>query len=176
MHKLSNSRIIVSKRSWKNVKKYLLIIFSALFLIGCSDTEGGSGKKEAVERKDSITNEETMEYFERLVSAFVETNNLESEDQIAGVMEKIEQNSNDVVRELKREYEKDIHAVDDLISLADLFKDMVKDVNEGNAFLLKGYSEDIGKKIGAIAIDYLDGDLPESYVKIIGVDNVYDLK
>lgn len=158
------------------MKKYLLIIFSALILIACSDSEGDSGKKEATERKDSITNEETMEYFDRLVGAFVETNNLESEDQIAGVMEKIEQTSDDVVRELKREYEKDIHAVDDLISLADLLKNMVKDVNEGNAFLLKGYIEDIGNKIGSIAIDYLDGDLPKSYVKFIGVDNVYDLR
>ena len=126
--------------------------------------------------KEVMPRDETMHYLERLLEPYHKLSTLENEEQLYELMEELEDNSIEIKRELKREYGKDISEVDDLTSLADLLIGMVSDVADGNTYLISAYGEDIGAQIGNISIEYLDGDLPTEYAKILGVDNLYDLE
>lgn len=154
------------------MKKYLVVIFSAmLFLAACTNQS-----EKITERKESITNEETMEYLDRLLEPYIGLSRSETEEQAYKVIEEIDNTSSVIKRELKRDYEKEIHAVNDLIALTDMLIGMAKEVNDGNLESMNAYGTDIGRQIGVIATDYLDGNIPENYAKVIGVDNLYDLE
>ena len=154
------------------MKKLLILFLSVVLLSACGNAEEAT---EEPERKDSITNEETIGYLERLLVPYLETTEITNEEEMYEIVGKMNDTAIEVTRELKRDYEKDIHAVDDLIALADLYNGLAEEVENDNVALMSAYADDIGSQIGKISIDYLDGDIPDNYAEVIGVNNIYEL-
>ena len=153
------------------MKKALLLVFASILIFsGC-----GNKEVETKKRKDTISENEIMEYFERLLEPFVELSNVKTDKQALEALKVLDDISIEISRELKREYEKDIHAVNDLIALADTFRDIVNAAEEEPLFI-NDYYDEVGNHIFKISIEYLDGDLPDNYAKVIGVKNLYDLR
>lgn len=157
-----------------NLKRLLLLLSIALILSACGSDN--MSELDERERSNTIKNAETMEYLGRLLDPYLDLSNLETEEQMYKVVESIDENARKIKRELKRDFEKDIPAVDDLIVMADMFTDLANEIANENTLFIKAFGEDIGNHIHTITTEYLDGDLPDNYAKVIGVDNIYDLK
>lgn len=155
------------------MKRMLILIISVLMLSACGNIEVESDSDSA---NDNITYDETMNYFERLLDPFVETQHLETEEEMFKLLKNMDDNSVDIRRELKRDYEKDIPAVDDLIDLSETLIGLSKDASDEKVYLMSAYSEEIGNHVYTISTEYLDGDIPSNYAELIGVDNLYDLR
>lgn len=154
------------------MRKVLILLLIVSVLSACGNTEEVG---EEPERKDSITNAETMGYLERLLEPYLETSGITDEEEMHEVVKVMNETAIEITRELKRDYVKDIHAVDDLIALADLYNGLAEEVENNNVAFISAYGEDIGSQIAKIIIDYLDGDLPDNYAEVIGVSNIYDI-
>ena len=150
-----------------------------LLVSGCSvDSSSavkGTGQHETYDRKESITEDETMDYFGRLLEPYVQMSNVKTNEQAYEALEKMKDNSTEINRELKRYYEKDIHAVNDLKALSDTFLELVN-AAEDNILFISDYSDDVSNHIYIISTEYLDGNLPSNYAEIIGAENIYDLR
>lgn len=153
--------------------KKLSLLFAAMLVLAACGEEAATGDEE--ERKENITNDETMSYFEQLLQPYIQLTDLETEEQAIEAIEDMDATATEVKRELKRDYEQDINAVDDLTALSDIYSNLAKDVEDGNLHLLQAYGNDIGAQVRVIATEYLDGELPANYAEVIGVDNIYDL-
>src|SRR5690625_6160685 len=91
-------------------------------------------------------------------------------------IKKIGEIAQEVTRELKKDYAKDIHAVTDLLRLSEKLEELAQDVEDGNLHLMSAYGQDIGKHIRNVSVEHLDGDLPKKYGETVGADNIYDLE
>jgi|SRR5699024_5993470 len=155
------------------MKKMLILIVSVLVLSACGNIEVESDSDSV---SDDIKYDETMDYFERLLVPFIETQHLETEDEMFELLKEMDNNSVDIRRELKREYQEGIPAVNALIDLSETLIGMSKDASDEKVYLMSGYTEEISEHIYFISTEYLDGDLPSNYAELIGVNNLYDLR
>ncbi len=83
-----------------------------LFLAACGNSDEPKEVNAKPGRKESITNAETMEYLERLIDPYLKTINLESEEELFEFIGELDTVAIEIRRELKRDYEQDINAVD----------------------------------------------------------------
>src|SRR5690625_2631483 len=155
--------------------KRILILSIVVFLMACSGN-GEVAKEEWGEPKEKITREETFVYLEKLLEQDADLTEIRTEDEALGVSEEIGSTAKEVSRELKRDYEKDRHAVEDLLKLTETLEGLAQDVEDDNLHLMGAYGQDVGKHIRNISIEYLDGDLPGKYAEVVGADNIYDLE
>ena len=146
----------------------------ALLLTGCGKRVNEAKQVKTDERMEAISEQEIMEYLERLLGSYIKTSDIETDEQVNEVLDEIKSTSTDIIRELKKDYGKDIHAVNDLIDLSEVLIKLGK-VTEDNIYLIKDYNEEITYHIYNISTEYLDGKIPDNYAKVLGVDNLYDL-
>lgn len=158
------------------MKRILILIIGIMMLTACGSPEPKAAESKIIEKKSAMSSNETTEYLGELLEPFLKLSNLEAEEQVYEVAKEIDENSHNIKRELKRDYEQDINEVDDLIVLADKLMNLSKDIAEGNLLFMSAYGEDIGNIIYVITTEHTDGDLPDNYAKVIGVENAYDLK
>ena len=152
--------------------KRILLILGTLFLTAC----GTNAEAEPDYPKEKISREETFNYLEELLDPYADLTEVETEEEAIETIEKIGETAQEVTRELKRDYEKDIHAVTSLLRLSEKLEELAQDVEDGNLHLMGAYGQDIGKHIRNVAVEHLDGDLPEKYGETVGADNIYDLE
>lgn len=150
--------------------KRVLLILGVLFLVACGTNA------EADYPKEKISREETFNYLEELLDPYADLTEVETEEEAIETIEKIGETAQEVTRELKRDYEKDIRAVTDLLRLSEKLEELAQDVEDGNLHLMGAYGQDIGKHIRNVAVEHLDGDLPKKYGETVGADNIYDLE
>src|SRR5690625_652647 len=152
--------------------KRILLILGVLLLAAC----GTNAEAEPDYPKEKISREETFNYLEELLDPYADLTEVETEEEAIETIEKIGETAQEVTRELKRDYDKDIHAVTDLLRLSEKLEELAQDVEDGNLHLMGAYGQDIGKHIRNVAVEHLDGDLPKKYGETVGADNIYDLE
>ena len=154
------------------MRKYLLTILSVLFLVAC----GSNAEVERASPKEEMSRDEVFGYLETLLDPYADLTEVETEEEAIETIEKIGETAQEVTRELKRDYEKEVHAVNDLLRLSEKLEELAQDVEDGNLHLMGAYGQDIGKHIRNVAVEHLDGDLPKKYGETVGADNIYDLE
>ena len=152
--------------------KRILLILGVLLLAAC----GTNAEAEPDYPKEKISREETFNYLEELLDLYADLTEIETEEEAIETIEKIGETAQEVTRELKRDYDKDIHAVNDLLRLSEKLEELAQDVEDGNLHLMSAYGQDIGKHIRNVSVEHLDGDLPKKYGETVGADNIYDLE
>src|SRR5699024_2975726 len=130
------------------MRKLITLIVIMVILSACSNTVNES------ERKETMTDNEVMETLEVLLDPYLETQDAETEKEVDEVMEKIKEVATNTKRTLKKDSEKDIHAVDDLVELSDLLISLYGEYEEGNVVMLQAHGKDIGSKLHKIAEEY----------------------